>query len=120
MKYILAFIFSFSSLAYAADPYSFVKDFELKSVVVSGTEATITVEHKESFGQARFELVAGQACAESYPAQCYGTVVRLDDSGSTDDVVQSVFKVDLSKMYYNKGVVVTVFGPNSKKITVQY
>lgn len=121
MKFLLAVVvFAFGSMTYAGDPYSFLEAFELKSVEVQGAKATITVEHQETFGQPKFELIAGQACAQTYPAQCYGTVVRLDDSVSMGRLVQSVFEVDLGKLYDVGGVVLTIYGPNSQQFTLKY
>jgi len=117
----LGLLFAVSSHANVEqDPYAFTKDFELVKITMNGAVAAITVKHKNTFVEPKFELVAGQACAESYPAQCYGTVVRLDDSGTTDGTSETTFQVDLTKLFYNEGVVLTVYGPQSKKISVQY
>lgn len=106
--------------AFANDQYSFVKNFNLETVTIQGSVATITVSHPQSFGEPRFELIPGQACAMSYPAQCSGTLVRLDNSGYNDNIVKTTFYVDLAKLYYKEGVVVTIHGPKSKNVTVQY
>ncbi len=111
----------FSPIALAQDPYAFVTDFELVSVDMNGSEATFTVSHSEGHGvPARFEFIPGQVCAESYPAKCFGTVVRLDISPSVGEKVLTKFTVDFSDLFYEEGVIVRVNGPNGRVLSAQY
>ncbi len=122
MKTMIVFLgLAMSAVASAADPYAFETDFNLKTVEIREAMALITVEHRKTFMEPRFELIANQACKESFPVQCHGTVVRLDDSPSAEELVETTFKVDLAKAFpYSVDVILTVIGPNSQMITVEY
>lgn len=118
---LLSVLFSTSLFAQPNnDPYSFVTNFELVSVRMEGSKAFITVRHGGFEETQRFELIPGAACAESYPAQCYGVVVRLDSYPSSAKTIETTFTVELSEMFYKEGVIVTIYGPNGVQKVVRY
>jgi hypothetical protein len=120
MKILFLSFLIFCQGASAADPYAFVQDFRLVSASMKGKKAYIVLHHPATLGQVQFRFIPGQACLESYPAQCYGTVLRLDDSPRAPGLRKSTLVVDMSRYFYDKGVIITIKGPKGKKVTVQY
>ena len=99
---------------------SFVNNFELIKAKVNGSTANITVQHNKVSGPTRFELIPGQACLESLPAQCSATIVRLDDQSYEKKLIETTFEVNLEKIFgYKNQVIVTVEAPN-KSISIKY
>lgn len=114
-----------SSASFAKDlhvPYAFVTDFTLESIEMQGTVAVITVNHYKSAGiNAKFEFIPRPGCAETFPAQCEGTVISLDDSGNTAVKTKTTFKVNFAEKFpYSNSVVVYVNGPKSIVISAEY
>lgn len=124
-KVIFALVFFLSSFSTGLmadstfNPYAFVENFELVSIQMEAKEALITIRH-DSFDEPRMELIPGQACLESYPAKCSATLVRLDDSVQSGELKELTLRVDLSKIFYDEGVVVTVFGPKGATLKAIY
>lgn len=106
--------------AAADDTYNFVSDFQLMSATMEGKEAVISMQHKATFGQPRFELIPSPVCAESYPAQCAGTLVRLDQPITGRGMQVSKIRVDVTALFGQDAVIVRILGPNKRTLSVEY
>lgn len=109
------------STVLANNPYTFITDFELESISVKNSVATITVNHPESADAPRFELINGPSCLLGAPLKCYATVVRLDDPISfRGPRVRTTFEAAVPNIRADQGLELSVNGPNKKVITVKY
>ena len=94
------------------DAYYFTKNFKITSIEVEGNEAVIKMKHPEAHGPTRFEFIPNSSCLESFPPQCFGTVVRLDNQFEGDRIVETELKVNLDQAFgYGSPTTVTVAGP---------
>lgn len=114
------FIGLFCATKAMANDYDFVKNFELISAEVAGPEVIIKISHPKSFERASFYFAPYQACKESFPPQCEGTVLRLDQGEPIGENTFSRLIIRPDKMFpYGSPIVLKIKGPN-KALVIRY
>jgi len=94
--------------------YRFVKNFELISAKAVGEKVIIKLKHPETYEKASFYFSANDACKESYPPQCEGTVLRLDQGPNLAEWTTSSLVIWPKKIYpYPGPMFIDIIGPQT-------
>ena len=100
--------------------YSFAQNFELVSASAVGQKVIIKLKHPKTFGDASFYFSPKDACKESYPPQCEGTVLRLDQGPDLQEWTTSTLAIWPEKIYpYPSPMFIDIKGPH-KILRVSY
>lgn len=94
--------------------YRFVKNFKLISAETVGQKIIIKLKHPGTYEKASFHFWPSHACKESYPPQCQGTVLRIDQGPSVAEWTTSTLEIWPEKIYpYPRPISIEIIGPQT-------